>query len=156
MGVDFQNVAVAGVLGTLNFKMMLWLVFEAHRKRHMFIKHHQDYDPHTEYLVLGIFYKHSLFRCAPDSSHSNVLKFKVAVAAVAWVSLFKLCLWRGLWACQFLQKSYELTIVTQEVLTSSPTTRAGTPERVREKYRSLVFTYSYQLSVGRLTRGTVD
>ena len=33
---------------------------------------------------------------------------------------------------------------------------AGTPERVRERYCSLVFNYGYQLSVGRLTGGTVD
>ena len=35
------------------------------------------------------------FRCAPSTSHSNILKFKVAVARVSGVSVFKMCLWQG-------------------------------------------------------------
>ena len=27
-------------------------------------------------------------------SHINILKFKVAVAAVPWMSVFKVCLWK--------------------------------------------------------------
>ena len=49
-------------------------------------------------------------------SHSNILKFKVAVATVSWVSVLKLRLWQGFWACQFQQQRFELTIVTREVL----------------------------------------
>ena len=74
---------MAQVLGTSGSASTVWLMPGAHRKRHMLIKHNQDYDLHTEYLVLVVFYKHVHVRCAPDSSHSNILKFKVVVAAVS-------------------------------------------------------------------------
>ena len=35
----------------------------------------------------------AIFRCAPDSSHSNMYKFGGAVDAVSWVSILKMWLW---------------------------------------------------------------
>ena len=45
-----------------------------------------------------------------------MLKSDVVVAAVLWVSVFKMCLWQGLWARQIRQQRFELTIVTREIL----------------------------------------
>lgn len=38
LGVDFENVAVARVLGMSDLEMLLWLEFGAHRTWHMLIK----------------------------------------------------------------------------------------------------------------------
>ena len=43
-------------------------------------------------------------RCTPNTSHSNILKLKVAVAAVPWVSVFNVCLWLVFWAFQIKQQ----------------------------------------------------
>ena len=42
MGVDFENVAVARVLGMSDLEMLLWLESGANRKLHMLIKHMQN------------------------------------------------------------------------------------------------------------------
>ena len=46
-------------------------------------------------------------RCSPNTSDSHILKFKVAVATVPWVSVFKMCLWHVFWACQIRQHRFE-------------------------------------------------
>ena len=52
------SVSVAHVLGTSDSANTVWLMLGAHRKQHMRIKHYQEYDPHTEHLVLVMLYKH--------------------------------------------------------------------------------------------------
>ena len=52
--------------------------------------------------------------------------------------------------------TFEFTIVTRDVCVISPIVGPGAPERVRERYCYSVFNYSYHLSVGSLTGGTVD
>ena len=86
---------------TLNLEMSLWPMCGSHRTRHMLVKHSDNDNPQTEHIVLVVFYKHVPFvRCALNNSHNNILKFKVAVTAVPWVLIFKICLWQGFWARQ--------------------------------------------------------
>ena len=115
------NVAVAAVPWLSVFNIWLWQRFWArqikqtlcgecfgqHRKQHVRIKQILNDGTQTEHLVLGMFDKHVHFRYAPDRSHSNVLKLKVAVAAVPWVSVLKMCLWFLFWACQIRQRRVE-------------------------------------------------
>ena len=63
----------------------------------------------------------------PNTSHGNFLKFKVAVAKVPWVSVFKMCLWQEFWARQVRQKRFELTVVMRDVLRPFFHTRSWGP-----------------------------
>ena len=47
------------------------------------------------------------FQCTPNTSHSHIMKFKVAVAAVPWMSVFKMCLWLVFWVCQIWQHCFD-------------------------------------------------
>ena len=73
--VGVRHVAVAKVLGTSDSANIVWLMPGAHRKRHMLMKHYQDYDPHTEYVFLVVFYKLVHFSMCPrhePQQHSEV------------------------------------------------------------------------------------
>ena len=102
------------------------------------------------------------FRCTPTTSHSHILKFKVAVAAVPWVSIFNMWLWLSFWGSQNRQKRVEHIIVmrkrSRKVSKLSPTTGVGTPERVGRGYCLLVFqltVYSLELTCEDSRQGTV-
>ena len=48
-------------------------------------------------IVLLVFHKDVPFSICPNTSHSNISKFKVAVVAVPWVLMFNMWLWLRFW-----------------------------------------------------------
>ena len=119
--VELPNGSVAAVPWVFVFNIWLWHRFWArqikqtlrgecfgsHRKQHVRIKHTLNNGTQMEHSSSLCFISMYMFRCAPDMSHSNILKFKMAVAAVPWVSVFKMCLWLVFWACKVRQQRFE-------------------------------------------------
>ena len=105
------------------------------------------------HVVLLVFYTHVRFRGAPNTNHSNIVKFKMAVVAISRVSIFKIRVSLVFCACQNLRKRSGITPVqrkrSRRASKLSPSTGVGTPERVG---RGTVFQfsmYSIQLAVDR-------
>ena len=103
-------------------------------------------------LLWRRFREHQLEKCCCGIGFVDIGWTNVAVAAVSWVSVFIMWLWLVFWACQNLQKRSRLTPVQRnrfrKLCDISPTTGAGTPERVGRGtvYQFSVSVISYQLT----------
>ena len=91
MGVDFQNVAVARVLGMSDLPKTFWY-YNSNAKRsagfHMLIKHVQIRLLQCNTAFCVCFISMCDVRHARNTSHSNISKLGGAVAAVSWALIF--------------------------------------------------------------------
>ena len=86
-----------------SFGMWPCLEFGAHRKRDMLMRHMRNVvlciQGHVSHLFYTFFVKEARkspnknTRMCHHSTHSQIPKFKVALARVLWVLVFKKCLW---------------------------------------------------------------